>query len=94
MELHLNRLIAYAQDTDPELQRQVAEELANQAVKRESPHFIFSLHVRRSSGIHSGEANPNCSAGRAQIAPSPESLKRLGSAALGCPCPCKSVGQL
>lgn len=31
----LTRLIAYAKSADPDLQRQVAEKLANEAVKRE-----------------------------------------------------------
>ena len=34
--MHLQRLIVYAQDTDPVLQREVAERLANEAVKRAS----------------------------------------------------------
>lgn len=32
---NLTRLIAYAKSADPDLQRQVAEKLANEAVKRE-----------------------------------------------------------
>ena len=34
LKLNLQRLIAYAQGTDPLIQREVAEQLANQAVKR------------------------------------------------------------
>ena len=33
LRLNLQRLIFYAQDTDPNIQREVAEQLANQAVK-------------------------------------------------------------
>jgi hypothetical protein len=36
MRVHLSRMIAYAESADVQLQRQVAERLANEAVKRES----------------------------------------------------------
>jgi hypothetical protein len=35
LQVHLTRLIAYAESADVTLQREVAERLANEAVKRE-----------------------------------------------------------
>lgn len=35
LRIHLSRLIAYAESADVTLQRQVAEKLANEAVRRE-----------------------------------------------------------
>lgn len=37
LRVHLSRLIAYAESADVTLQRQVAERLANEAVKRKLP---------------------------------------------------------
>ena len=43
MELHLTRLIAYAESADTGLQREVAERLANEAVKPERQVQIVAL---------------------------------------------------
>ena len=43
LELHLTRLIAYAESADPTLQREVAEKLANAAVKAERQVQIVNL---------------------------------------------------
>ena len=43
LRLHLQRLITYAQSADPELQRDVAEKLANEAVKPERQVQIVEL---------------------------------------------------
>ncbi|KAJ1451483.1 hypothetical protein M885DRAFT_569947 [Pelagophyceae sp. CCMP2097] len=43
MRLHLSRLIAYADSADVSLQREVAEKLANEAVKPERQLQIVSL---------------------------------------------------
>lgn len=43
LELHLTRLIAYAESADASLQREVAERLANEAVKPERQVQIVDL---------------------------------------------------
>jgi hypothetical protein len=43
LRLHLQRLIMYAQGSDPALQREVAEKLANEAVKPERQVQIVEL---------------------------------------------------
>lgn len=43
LRLHLQRLIVYAEGSDPELQREVAERLANEAVKPDRQAHIVEL---------------------------------------------------
>jgi len=43
LKVSLQRLIAYAKSADTSLQREVAEKLANEAVKRKSILFSLSL---------------------------------------------------
>ena len=49
LHANLQQLIAYAHSSDTSLQREVAEKLANEAVKRASPVFLsFSRCLDRS----------------------------------------------
>lgn len=64
---NLTRLIAYAKSADPDLQRQVAEKLANEAVNREltpafmedeasAVYYIYIHEIHRLWALYSGQS--------------------------------------
>ena len=94
LAVHLQRLIVYAQDTDPTLQREVAERLANEAVKRAYHSRIGvvqgSMYGSCCRLFASATPGADCGLGRAQASASAHQVSGCGSATLGGAC----VGQL